>query len=116
MGAHCQFRAARRWGRSERQLTRTLFMPIIQSAMATAAQQARKNPKVPAHLAAQRAAELADVLQAFAETLRSLDASMTPGRKPGIRNWWRTQAGRFKDHPTFSEFVRQVQDARKRDE
>jgi hypothetical protein len=29
------------------------------------------------------------------------------------RNWWRLQAGRFKDDPTFDQFVAQVQAARK---
>jgi hypothetical protein len=28
------------------------------------------------------------------------------------RNWWRLQAGRFKDDPTFSEFVALVRAAR----
>jgi len=29
------------------------------------------------------------------------------------RNWWKLQAGRFKNDPTFAEFVGQVQIARK---
>jgi hypothetical protein len=37
-------------------------------------------------------------------------------RKPAAatpRNWWRLQAGRFKNDPTFPEFVAQVQAARR---
>ena len=40
------------------------------------------------------------------------DASQS-GANPEPRNWWRLQAGRFKDDLTFSDFVAKVQEARK---
>jgi len=60
---------------------------------------------------------VAKVLHSFATTLKSLDelepTTGTPAPTP--RNWWRIQAGRFKNDPTFSDFVAQVQAARKRE-
>jgi hypothetical protein len=83
---------------------------IIQKSMARTA----TIPKSPQRLAAKRAAELAEVLQAFAESLRTLDASVKlTSAQPTPRNWWRLQAGRFKEDPTFAGFVRQVQACRK---
>jgi hypothetical protein len=34
-------------------------------------------------------------------------------RLPTPPNWWRVQAGRFKNDPTFADFVAQVQAIRK---
>jgi hypothetical protein len=67
--------------------------------------------------AADKAEEVAKVLHSFAATLNSLDALNPPTRKalPNPRNWWRLQAGRFKDDPTFPDFVAQVQATRKRE-
>jgi beta-phosphoglucomutase-like phosphatase (HAD superfamily) len=67
--------------------------------------------------AAEKAEEAAEVLHSFAATLNSLDA-LTPAsrhRTPTPRNWWHLQAGRFKDDPTFPDFVTQVQAARRRE-
>jgi hypothetical protein len=63
--------------------------------------------------AAKGAEELADALHAFAANLRSLERAAA--QKPTPRNWWRTQAGRFKDDPTFPEFVARVQAARRQE-
>jgi hypothetical protein len=67
--------------------------------------------------AAQKAEEAAEVLHSFAATLNSLGALPHRHRKTAAtpRNWWRTQAGRFRNDPTFAEFVAQVQAARKRE-
>jgi hypothetical protein len=67
--------------------------------------------------AAEKAEEAARVLHSFAASLTNLDA-LTPAARAPIaipRNWWRLQAGRFKDDPTFPDFVAQVQAARKRE-
>jgi hypothetical protein len=65
--------------------------------------------------AAQKAEEVAKLLHSFAVTLMSLEAGTSASRTPTPtpRNWWRLQAGRFKDDPTFPDFVAQVQAARK---
>ena len=67
--------------------------------------------------AAEKAQEAADVLHSLASSLALLD-SVTPveGKpKPTPRNWWKLQAGRFKNDSTFSDFVAQVQASRKRE-
>jgi len=68
-------------------------------------------------MAAEKAEEVAEALHLFAATLISLDGSSPAKRTPAPtpRNWWRLQAGRFKDDPTFPDFVAQVQAARKRE-
>ena len=83
--------------------------------MATVTRKSSASHLTPQKRAAQKAEEVAKVLQSFAATLNSLEASTpdsrTPAPMPG--NWWRLQAGRFKDDPTFPDFVAQVQAARK---
>ena len=65
-------------------------------------------------LAARKAEEAAKVLHSFAATLNSLDESSRAATPtPTRRNWWKLQAGRFRDDPTFADFVAQVQAARK---
>jgi hypothetical protein len=68
-------------------------------------------------LAARKAEQAAKVLQSFAATLNSLDEPKPTSRRPTLtpRNWWKTQPGRFREDPTFPEFVAQVQAARKRE-
>jgi crotonobetainyl-CoA:carnitine CoA-transferase CaiB-like acyl-CoA transferase len=68
-------------------------------------------------LAARKAEQVAKVLQSFAATLNSLDEPKQASRRPTLtaRNWWKAQAGRFRDDPTFPEFVAQVQAARRRE-
>jgi ketosteroid isomerase-like protein len=66
--------------------------------------------------AARNAEEAAKILHSFADSLLMLNALKQPVRaKPTPRNWWRLQAGRFKDDPTFPHFVAKVQAARKRE-
>ena len=66
--------------------------------------------------AAKKAEQLGKLLQSFAADLNSLDESTKPASPaPTPRNWWRLQAGRFKDDPTFPDFVAQVQAARRRE-
>jgi len=45
--------------------------------------------------------------------LKRATAQKRAAQKITPRNWWRLQAGRFKDDPTFADFVAQVQAARK---
>lgn len=68
-------------------------------------------------LAAEKAEEAAKLLHSFAASLNSLDELTPPARQPSPtpRNWWKSQAGRFKDDPTFAEFVANVQAARKQE-
>jgi hypothetical protein len=65
--------------------------------------------------AAEKAEQVAKHLHSFAATLLALDAFASPRRPstPTPRNWWRLQSGRFKDDPTFADFVADVQAARK---
>lgn len=86
--------------------------------MTIAAQHDSATPRTPEELAADRAAELAELLRSFAESLRSLDVSAKQAGERDVtpRNWWRLQAGRFADDPTFEDFVREVQAARSRGE
>jgi hypothetical protein len=69
----------------------------------------------PQQRAARKAEEVAKLLHAFAATLTSLDATTArlDPTKPNPRSWWREQAGRFKDDPSFAAFVAKVQAARK---
>ena len=86
-------------------------MPVV---MATSTRKPRSQI-IARKLAAEKAEEVARVLHSFAGSLKALDASSPETRKSAVtpRNWWRVQAGRFKDDPTFSEFVAQVQAARR---
>jgi hypothetical protein len=92
-------------------------MPIILAVMATSTRKSQALRASAQKIAAQKAEEVAQVLHSFAATLNSLDelkpADRTPAPTP--RNWWRVQAGRFKNDSTFSDFVAQVQAARKRE-
>jgi hypothetical protein len=65
--------------------------------------------------AAQKAEEVANVLHSFATALSNLDDSAPKSLKPTPRNWWKLQAGRFKNDTSFSEFVAQVQAARRQE-
>jgi hypothetical protein len=67
--------------------------------------------------AARQAEAAAKVLHSLASSLNSLHDSNRAIRKPAVtpRNWWKVQAGRFRDDPTFAEFVSQVRAARKRE-
>jgi hypothetical protein len=62
---------------------------------------------------ARKAEEAAKVLHSFATALNSLSSTEPKSNRPTPRNWWKVQAGRFKDDPTFSDFVAQIQSARK---
>jgi hypothetical protein len=64
--------------------------------------------------AAKQAEALAENLRSFAASLLSLEDA-TPATKVTPRNWWRVQAGRFKDDPTFPDFVARVQAARRQE-
>jgi hypothetical protein len=83
--------------------------------MATSSRKSQAGRASAQKRAAEKAEEVAAVLHSFAATLNSLDAVAPASRAPlpTPRNWWRLQAGRFKDDPTFSDFVAQVQAARK---
>ena len=72
------------------------------------------NPS-PEKLVAERAEEVATVLKSFAASLKTLNAANPTSAKPAQEKWWRTQAGRFEDDPTFADFVADVQAARKRE-
>lgn len=63
--------------------------------------------------AGQEVEDLIKALQSFRAVLTEQLKDAAPSPTP--RNWWQLQAGRFKDDPTFPEFVAQVQAARKRD-
>jgi len=63
--------------------------------------------------AAEEVEEVAKALHSFAATLTSLDALTPAARAATKHHWWRLQAGRFRDDPTFPDFVAQVQAARK---
>ena len=67
--------------------------------------------------AAKKAEEAAKVLRSFADSLIQLDVVKAANGKPSPtpRNWWKLQSGRFKDDPTFAEFVKEVRAARKRE-
>jgi hypothetical protein len=65
--------------------------------------------------AAQKAEEVAKVLHSFATALNNLDDSTPKSLKPSPRNWWKLQAGRFKNDSSFSDFVAQVQAARRQE-
>jgi hypothetical protein len=85
--------------------------------MATSTRKPPGNRASAQKLAALKAEEVAKVLHSFATTLKSLD-ELKPAKRtpvPTPHNWWRVQAGRFKNDPTFSDFVAQVQAARKRE-
>ena len=64
--------------------------------------------------AARQAEAVAKLLYSFAASLKSLN-DLTP-TAPTPRDWWRTQAGRFKDDPSFPDFVAKVRAARKRED
>jgi hypothetical protein len=98
-------------------LTVTPCVPIIPCDMATTMRKPAARHATAQKLAAEKAEEAAKVLHSFAATLKSLDALTPPRdtRAPTPRNWWRMQAGRFNDDPTFGDFVAQVQAARKRE-
>lgn len=90
-------------------------VPIILLAMAMSTHKSPVSRLSAQKLAAQKAEEVATHLHSFAATLISLDA-LTPASHrptPTPRNWWKLQAGRFQDDPTFADFVAQVQAARK---
>jgi hypothetical protein len=67
--------------------------------------------------AAREAEQVAKVLHSFAATLIALEEVAAARAKPAPtpRNWWRLQAGRFKDDSSFPRFAAQVQAARKED-
>jgi hypothetical protein len=67
--------------------------------------------------AAEKAEEVAKLLHSFAQSLKSPEVSTSDGGQPRAtaRNWWRAQAGRFKDDPTFGEFVARAQAARRQE-
>jgi hypothetical protein len=67
--------------------------------------------------AAAKAEEAAKILHTFATTLNSLNEVKRASHTPTVtsRNWWKIQGGRFREDPTFNEFVAQVQAARKRE-
>jgi len=96
-------------------LTAAISAPIIVIAMPTSTKKLSNRRATAQKRAAAKAEEAAKVLHSLAVTLLSLDAFTPPGRMapPTPRNWWRLQAGRFKDDPTFPDFVAQVQAARK---
>jgi hypothetical protein len=85
--------------------------------MTTSVRKSRGKPESAQKLVAEKAEEVASVLHSFAATLISLDQSAPPGGRsapaPTPRNWWKVQAGRFKNDPTFAEFIAQVQAARR---
>ncbi|HSU67869.1 MAG TPA: hypothetical protein VLJ39_13415 [Tepidisphaeraceae bacterium] len=83
--------------------------------MATTARKSAQKQQSAQKLAARKAEEAAAALHSFAATLAPLDIPQKAGRTPtpSPRNWWRVQAGRFKDDPTFADFVAEVQAARK---
>jgi len=92
-------------------------MPIIPEVMAASTRKRSARRASPEKRAAKQAEELAKTLHSFAAALQSLASLGQPENpKPTPRNWWRLQAGRFKDDPTFAEFVAQVQAARKQEE
>ena len=88
------------------------------SGMATSTRKPSPSHATAQKRAAEKAEEVAELLHSFAATLFSLDALTTASRKPPTtpRNWWRLQAGRFKKDPTFSDFVAQIQAARKQED
>jgi len=65
--------------------------------------------------AAEKAEEVAKLLHSFAAALNNLDVSGSKSTLPTPRNWWKLQAGRFKNDPTFADFVAQVQASRKQE-
>jgi len=82
--------------------------------MGTSTRKPSKRPASAQARAAEKAEALAHLLQSFADSLLSLDVlPKASNRAPTPRNWWRVQAGRFRDDPTFSDFVAGVQAARK---
>jgi hypothetical protein len=96
-------------------LTAASIAPIICKDMATSTRKPPTKRSTPQKQAAEKAEEVAKALHSFAATLSLLDATKPAGRKAVAtpRNWWRLQAGRFKDDPTFPDFVAQVQAARR---
>jgi hypothetical protein len=83
--------------------------------MATVTRKSSRKRPTAEKRAAQKAEEAAKVLHSFAASLNSLDQLKPAIRKPvpTSRNWWRLQSGRFKNDPTFPDFVAQVQAARR---
>jgi hypothetical protein len=67
--------------------------------------------------AAELAEEAAKALRSFADSLKLLETAASNGGKqtPTPRNWWRVQAARFENDPTFGEFVARVQAARRQE-
>lgn len=89
---------------------------IILTDMAASTRKPPASRATAQKLAARRAEEAARVLHSLAATLNSLDESTRAVHTatPTPRNWWKVQAGRFGDDPTFADFVAEVKAARKR--
>ncbi len=105
------------WTNDGRFLTAAPQTPIIPLDMATSTRKSSILRSSAQKRAARKAEEAAKVLHSFAQSLNSLDALTPASGKTAVtkRNWWRAQAGRFKDDSSFPEFVAQVQAARKKE-
>jgi hypothetical protein len=87
--------------------------------MATATRKSSTSRTSAQKRVAKEAEQVAKHLHSFAASLNSIDASFIHGHganpKPTPRNWWKLQAGRFKNDSTFADFVAEVQAARKQE-
>jgi hypothetical protein len=85
--------------------------------MAATVKPSSRKPTSARKRAAREAEQAARVLHSFAASLMSMEKQMAAAAKPTPtpRNWWRLQAGRFKDDPSFAHFAAQVRASRKED-